>query len=102
MGISLSQYRAAIGLWRRPSAVSTNLDALNSFESIQRGKINNAIGLINIFCLVSTITLLFAAPELGLSASLMTRQCLKTLLVMSGVEQNPGPASQQNAIEELQ
>ena len=94
MGISISQYRAAIGLWGRPSAVATNFDALNSFESIQRGKINNAIGMINIFCVLSTITLFFAAPDLGLNASLMTRQCLKTLLVISGEEQNPGPASQ--------
>ena len=99
MGISISQYRAAIGLWR-PSAKSENNDVTNLYESMQRGKINNVIGLVNIFSVVSIIVL-STTSELGLSASLISYQCLQSLLAISGVEQNPGPVSQQNAIEEL-
>ena len=43
------------------------------------------------------------ATDQNLSMSIMSMQCLKVLLVISGVEQNPGPMfmAQQSAIEEI-
>ena len=101
MGISISQYRSAIGLFRRPPANMKEFNDSNSYKSMQRGKINIALGLINVISLLSIIVLHSTTSELSLSASLIAHQCLQALLAISGVEQNPGPVSQQNVIEEL-
>ena len=73
----------------------------DAFEYLHSWKINNVLGLMNIMCLASIILSNSATLDLGLSASLMSRQCLQMLLIISGVEQNPGPVSQQNIIEDL-
>ena len=39
--------------------------------------------------------------DLGLGATLMNRQCLQALLIISGVEQNPGPVTGQAVIDGL-
>ena len=101
MGISLSQYRAAIGLWRRLPAQSKKSYDMNAYESLHGKKINNVFGLINIMNLVCIVLLHSAVLDLGLSTSLMSRKCLQSLLLISGVEQNPGPISQQDIIDEL-
>ena len=101
MGISLSQYRAAIGLWRRPSALSKKSYDIDAYESLHSWKINNVLGLINVLSLICIILSKSALIDLGLTSSLMSRQCLQSLLIISGVEQNPGPTGQQDIIEEL-
>ena len=74
---------------------------MNAYESLHGKKINNVFGLINIMNLVCIVLLHSAVLDLGLSTSLMSRQCLQSLLLISGVEQNPGPTSQQDIIDEL-
>ena len=101
MGISLSQYRAAIGLWRRPSAQSKKSYDTDAYESLHSWKINNVLGIINVLSLICIILSKSALIDLGLTSSLMSRQCLQSLLIISGVEQNPGPTGQQDIIEEL-
>ena len=39
--------------------------------------------------------------DLGLGATLMNKQCLQALLIISGVEQNPGPVTGQAVIDGL-
>ena len=101
MGISLSQYRAAIGLWRRLPVQSKKSYDMSGYETLHGKKISNVIGLMNIMNLVCIILLHSAVLDLGLSTSLMSRQCLQSLLIISGVEQNPGPTGQQEIIDEL-
>ena len=98
MGISLSQYRATIGLWYnkcwRPSAqVNSNLHFLINQTCLNNK--NKLLGLINITSLICTI--------LGLMATILSKHCLQVLLIMSGVEQNPGPVTQspKDILEEL-
>ena len=91
MGISLSQYRAAIGLWR-PSA-QCKLRFFIEINQMRSSDMTNVLGLINIASLISIV--------LGLSATIISRQCLQALLMMSGVEQNPGPVAQLDILGEL-
>ena len=101
MGNTLSQYRAAIGLWNRPSAQKNKPYDRDTAKSLHSGNINNVVGFVYIMCLVSIVLLNSVSLDLDLNATLMSRQCLQALLVISGVEQNPGPVSQQEVIEEL-
>ena len=98
MGISLSQYRATIGLWYnkcwRPSAqVNSNLHYLINQTCLNNK--NKLLGLINIASLICI--------TLGLMATILSKHCLQVLLIMSGVEQNPGPVTQspKDILEEL-
>ena len=52
-----------------------------------------ALGLINIASLISIIV--------GLTATIISRQCLQALLLISGVEKNPGPVTQHDILGEL-
>ena len=101
MGITLTQYRAAIGLWSRGSAQTKISCTMNSSEPLYKENINSVVGLINIMCLVCIAVSNFLVLDQSLSATLMSRQCLQALLLISGVEQNPGPMSQQDIIEDL-
>ena len=101
MGNTLSQYRAAIGLWNRPSAHKNKPYDRDVAESLHSENMNNVLGFLNIMCLVSIVLLNFVTLDLGLNTTLVSRQCLQALLIISGVEQNPGPVSQQEVIEEL-
>ena len=91
MGISLSQYRAAIGLWR-PSA-QCKLSLLMDITLLRASDKTCALGLINIASLISIIV--------GLTATIISRQCLQALLLISGVEKNPGPVTQHDILGEL-
>ena len=91
MGISLSQYRAAIGLWR-PSA-QCKLSLLMDITLLRASDKTYALGLINIASLISIIV--------GLTATIISRQCLQALLLISGVEKNPGPVTQHDILGEL-
>ena len=101
MGITLTQYRAAIGLWRRGPAQSKVSCTMNYSEPLYRENINSFVGLINMLCLVCIAVSNSLAMDQSLSATLMSRQCLQALLLISGVEQNPGPMSTQSIIEDL-
>ena len=96
MGISLSQYRATIGLWyikcwRSSAQVNSNLHYLINHTCLNNR--NKLLGLINIASLICI--------TLGLGASILSKQCLQVLLIMSGVEQNPGPVTSKDILEEL-
>ena len=53
--------------------------------------IKKLIGLTIIMNLVSIGIMNCVATDQNLSMSIISMQCLKALLVISGVEQNPGP-----------
>ena len=104
MGITISQYRAAIGLWNRPTAPSKKAYETGTSESLHCGQIDLLVSLTHIICIVCIVLSNCKATDLGLGATLMSRQCLQALLAISGVEQNPGPVSlesQKKAIDEL-
>ena len=72
-----------------------------SSDPLCNENIERVAGLINIMCLVCIAVSNSLVLDQGLSATLMSRQCLQALLLISGVEQNPGPITQQSIIEEL-
>ena len=55
--------------------------------------IKKLIGLTIIMNLVSIGIMNCVATDQNLSMSIISMQCLKALLVISGVEQNPGPSA---------
>ena len=85
MGISLTQYRVTIGQYNirrwRPSAGCTSTLHVRMDAKIK------ALGLVNIASLICII--------LGLSTTIISGQCLQALLMISGIEQNPGPVNQE-------
>ena len=96
MGISLSQWRATIGLrynkyWRTSAQVNSGLHYLIGQTCLNNK--NKLLGLINIVSLISI--------TLGLGATILSKHCLQVLLIMSGIEQNPGPDTSKDILEEL-
>ena len=65
--------------------------------------IKKLIGLTIIMNFVSIGIMSYIATDQNLNMSIISIQCLKALLVISGVEQNPGPRcmDQQSAFEEI-
>ena len=100
MGVTISQYRAAIGHWNR-RIVHGNSYIKETANHLNDENTKNVIGLFIIVSLVFSGLLNSVVTDQNLSMSIMSMQCLQALLVISGVEQNPGPMSQQSIIEEL-
>ena len=100
MGVTISQYRAAIGHWNR-RIVHGNSYIKETSNHLNDENTKNVIGLFIIVSLVFSGLLNSVVTDQNLSMSIMSMQCLQALLVISGVEQNPGPMSQQSIIEEL-
>ena len=85
MGISLTQYRATIGQYKC-RVIIRRWSSSASWETYSNDT-RKALGLVNIASLISII--------LGLSTIIISRQCLLILLLISGIEKNPGPVSQE-------
>ena len=102
MAVTISQYRAAIGLWNRRLIYgkSYNKKMFNHLNDVNAKKL---IGSIIIMNLVFIGILNYVVTDQNLSMSIMSMQCLKAFLAISGVEQNPGPMfmAQQSTIEKI-
>ena len=85
MGISLTQYRVTIGQYHCRVTIRRWRSSA-SWETYSNDT-RKALGLVNIASLICII--------LGLSTTIISRQCLQALLMISGIEQNSGPASQE-------
>ena len=92
MGVSISQYRASIGLWNRRMIYSRTYNTEIS-NHLNDTNIKKLIGLTIIMNIVSIGIMNCVATDQNLSMSIISMQCLKALLVISGVEQNPGPSA---------
>ena len=92
MGVSISQYRASIGLWNRRMIYSRSYNKVMS-NYLNDTNIKKLIGFTIIMNFVSIGIMSFIATDQNLNMSIISMQCLKALLVISGVEQNPGPSA---------